>query len=70
MEQTPITQEPRRSGRVRLEVNRYGFLVTESDTIELVDREDPANYQQAIESPDSEKWIEAMKSEMQSMYDN
>ena len=42
VEQEPITLEPRRSGRVRQEIERYGFLVTDSDTIELVDREDPA----------------------------
>ena len=43
VEQEPITLEPRRSGRVRREIKRYGFLVTDSDTIELVDREDSAN---------------------------
>ncbi len=70
VEQEPITQEPRRSGRVRQEIERYGFLITDSDTIELVDREDPTTYREAIETPDSENWLEAMKFEMQSMYDN
>ena len=70
VEQETITQEPRRSSRVRREIERYGFLITDSDTIELVDREDPTTYQEAIESPDSDHWREAMNSEMQSMYDN
>ena len=37
VERELITQEPRRSGRVHREIERYGFLVTDSDTIELVD---------------------------------
>ncbi|KAK1662463.1 hypothetical protein QYE76_050622 [Lolium multiflorum] len=32
--------------------------------------EDPATYEEAMMSPDSKKWQEAMKSEMGSMYDN
>ncbi|KAK1683143.1 hypothetical protein QYE76_043991 [Lolium multiflorum] len=33
-------------------------------------KEDPATYEEAMMSPDSNKWQEAMKSEMGSMYDN
>ena len=44
VEQEPIALEPRRSGRVCREIERYGFLITDSDTIELVEREDPATY--------------------------
>ena len=32
--------------------------------------DEPTSYQEPIESKDSEKWIEAMRGEMQSMYDN
>ena len=35
-----------------------------------MDQSEPTSYQEAINSPDSEKWLEAMKLEMQSMYDN
>ena len=35
-----------------------------------MDQSEPTTYQEAIDSPDSEKWLKAMKSEMQSMYDN
>ena len=37
----------------------------------LVDNtNDPATYEEAMVSPDSDKWLEAMKSEMGSMYEN
>ena len=36
----------------------------------IVDQNEPTSYQEAIHSPDSEKWLEAMNSEMQFMYDN
>ena len=31
---------------------------------------EPTTYQEVMLDPDSEKWLEAMKSEIQSMYDN
>ena len=36
----------------------------------LLDQGKPTNYEGAMMSPDSEKWLEAMKSEMGSMYEN
>ena len=36
----------------------------------LLDNGDPTNYGEAMMSPDSEKWLEAMKSEIGSMYEN
>ena len=35
----------------------------------LLDHDEPTNYEEAMVSPDSEKWLEAMKSEMGSMYE-
>ena len=70
VESTSSTQGPRRSSRIHYEPKRYGFLVTDDKTIELVDQDEPTTYQEAMMSPDSEKWLQAMKSEMQSMYDN
>ena len=36
----------------------------------LLDHDEPTNYEEAMMSPDSAKWLEAMKSEMESMYEN
>ena len=36
----------------------------------LLDHDEPTNYEEAMVSPDSAKWPEAMKSEMGSMYEN
>ena len=36
----------------------------------LLDHDEPTNYEEAMMSPDSNKWLEAMKSEMGSMYEN
>ena len=36
----------------------------------LLDHDEPTNYEEAMMSPDSAKWLKAMKSEMRSMYEN
>ena len=36
----------------------------------LLDHDKPTNYEEAMMSPDSNKWLEAMKSEIGSMYEN
>ena len=36
----------------------------------LLDNDEPTSYEEAMMSPDSTKWLEAMKSEMGSMYEN
>ena len=66
----PIAQNLRRSDRIRHEPERYGFLVTDNHDVLLVDQNEPTTYQEAMLDIDSEKWLEAMKSEIQSMYDN
>ena len=45
----------------------YGNPVLE---VMLLDHEEPTNYEEAMMRPDSAKWLEAMKSEMGSMYEN
>ena len=62
-----VVTEPRRSTRVRSAPEWYGNLVLE---VMLLDRDEPTNYEEAMVSPDSAKWLEAMKSEMGSMYEN
>ena len=61
------TTEPRRSTRVRFAPEWYGNPVLE---VMLLDHDEPTNYEVAMMSPDSAKWLEAMKSEMGSMYEN
>ena len=36
----------------------------------LLDHDEPTNYEEAMMSPNSAKWLEAMKSETGSMYEN
>ena len=62
-----VTTEPRRSSRVRFAPEWYGNPVLE---VMLLDRGKPTNYEEALMSPDSAKWLETMKSEIGSMYDN
>ena len=38
--------------------------------IMLLDNGEPSNYEEAMAGPDSDKWLEAMKSEIESMYEN
>ena len=45
----------------------YGNPVLE---VMLLYHDEPTNYGEAMVSPDSVKWLEAMKSEMGSMYEN
>ena len=45
----------------------YGNPILE---VMLLDHDEPTNYDEAMMSPDSAKWLEAMKSEMGSMYEN
>ncbi|KAK8559961.1 hypothetical protein V6N12_012772 [Hibiscus sabdariffa] len=64
------TQPLRRSTRERHEPERYGFLITTHGDVILVDQDEPKTYQEAVSSPDSEKWLEAMRSEMDFMSEN
>src|SRR6187399_3171111 len=62
-----VSTEHRRSTRVRSAPEWYGNPVLE---IMLLDHDAPTNYEEAMMSPDSAKWLEAMKSEMGSIYEN
>ena len=62
-----VTTEPCRSARVRSAPEWYGNPVLE---IMLLDHDEPTNYEEAMVSLDSAKWLEAMKSEMGFMYEN
>ena len=56
-----VTTEHCRSSRVRSAPEWYGNPVLE---VMLFDHDEPMNYEEAMMSPDSAKWLEAMKSEI------
>ena len=60
-----VTTEPRRSTRVRSAPEWYGNPILE---VMLLDHGEHTNYEETMMSPDSVKWLEAMKSEMRSMH--
>ena len=61
------TQDLRRSNRMRHEPDRYlGFLITQDNG----DLNEPTSYGDAVSGEESEQWLESMKAEMQSTYDN
>ena len=62
-----VAIEPRRSTRARTAPEWYGNPVLE---IMLLDNDEPTRYEEAMIGPDSNKWLEAMKSEIGSMYEN
>ena len=62
-----VNTEPRRSTKVRSAPEWYGNPILE---VMLLDHDEPTNYEEAMVSPDSAKWLEAMKSKMGSMYEN
>ena len=62
-----VTTKPHRSSIVWSTPEWYGNLVLD---IMLLDHDEPMNYEEAMMSPDSAKWLEAMKSEMGSMHEN
>ena len=62
-----VITKPRRFSRVQSAPEWYGNPILE---VLLLDHDEPTNYEEAMMSPDSAKWLEAMKSEMGSMYEN
>ena len=62
-----VTTKAHRSSRARSALEWYGNPVLEGM---LLDHDEPTNYEVAMMSPDSAKWLEAMKSEIGSMNEN
>ena len=61
---------PRRSKRARRATEKFTLLTTEQRDILLLDNDEPMTYTEAMMGPDSEKWLGAMESEIESMHDN
>ncbi|KAJ0522562.1 putative RNA-directed DNA polymerase [Helianthus annuus] len=66
IQESDVTLGVRRSTRDRHEPNRY----SPDRYVLIIDQEEPSTYKAAISGNESEKWLEAMGVEMQSMYDN
>ena len=49
---------------------RYGFVIENDNTSHIIENDEPTSYLEAVMSSDSDKWLNAMKSEMDSMYIN
>ena len=62
-----VTTGPRRSTRTCSTLEWYSNLVLE---VMLLDNGEPTNYEEAMMILNFAKWLEAMKSEMGSMYEN
>ena len=58
------TTEPRRSSRIRM--SPHWFL----DKVLLLDNAEPVSYTEAMICPNSVKWLNAMKSKIDSMHEN
>ena len=56
-----VTSEPHRLTKTRSTQEWYGNPILE---VMLLDHDEPTNYEEAMMSPDSAKWFEAMKSEI------
>lgn len=62
-----VATEHRRSTRTCSTPECYGNPVLE---IMLLDNGEPSNYEEVMAGPDSNKWLEAMQSEIESMFEN
>ena len=64
------TQTLRRSIRVWTIQERYRFLVDQDNDVTMIEDNEPTSYDEVLKSSESELWLKAIKSEMESMYTN
>ena len=62
-----VTTKPRRTTRTCTTSERYGNPVLE---VMLLDNNEPTSYREVMVGPDSDEWLEVIKSERGSMYKN
>ncbi|XP_061356919.1 uncharacterized protein LOC133301307 [Gastrolobium bilobum] len=62
-----VNTQLRRSTRVSQPPERYGYVIENQQTIK---DDEPCNYEETIKDVDSSKWLEAMRSEIDSMHQN
>ena len=68
-----ITPTPRRSSRISLSSERYSFLHDMQGLHvheESIHIDDPTTYEEALNDKYSSRWLEAMRTKMDSMYVN
>ena len=59
-----------RSNRVRNVPLKYGFIIENDNTSHIIENDDPMTYSKAVLSSDSDKWLNAIKFKINSMYTN
>ena len=59
----------RRSSRIHTGPERYGFLISEQNDVLHIEVDEPTTNEEHLNSSKSDKWLIAMKSEMDSMYE-
>ena len=62
-----VTTKPHRTTRIGTASEWYGNPIL---VVMLLDNNEPTSYEEAMVGPDSDKWLEAIKSERGSMYEN
>ena len=66
-ESTPILY---RSSRTHIPIRRYDLLMTGNNDVLVIENDEPICYKEVLKSSESDKWLKAMRSEMDSMYEN
>ena len=64
------TQVFRRTSRIRYVLERYGFLISKQKDVLLIENDEPTTYKESLSSSESNQWLNATNSEMDSMYTN
>ena len=71
VEALPLHTPPlRKSSRVHNVPLRYGFIIENDNTSHIIENDDLTTYSESIISSDFDKWLNIMKSEMDSIYTN
>ena len=64
------TPSLRRSSRVCSVPLRYGFVIENDKTTRIIENNESMTYSEAVMSSDSDKWLNTIKFEIDSMYAN
>ena len=64
------TKVIRRISMIHSVPERYGFLISEQKDVLLIENDEPTTYEESLNSLEYDQWLNAMKSEMDSMYTN